>query len=73
MDTLNTKNFTIEIDINNGTGWFEHTRLGDHCGGGLWFDAYTLSDYDGVYELPKEVADGIIKMGFNIGDMYPDL
>lgn len=60
---LNTKNFEIAIDTDKRYGYFEHTELGDGCGGGLWFelvdDKLSLFDYDGVYALPKEVRDAL--------------
>jgi hypothetical protein len=32
---------------------------------GLWFENNSLTDYDGCYELPKKVIEGIELMGFN--------
>lgn len=47
-------------------GWFEHSELGDECGGGLWFEGMTLVDYDGVYSLPEDVIDACEMLGFNM-------
>jgi hypothetical protein len=58
---LGTQNFTVCVDTNKKYGWFEHDRLGDDCGGGLWFDKnLTLEDYDGVYDLPSEVKNVLV-------------
>jgi len=54
--SLGTQNFDVKVDPVAKYGYFEHNELGDECGGGLWFDdEMFLRDYDGVYELPKEV------------------
>jgi hypothetical protein len=54
------------IDTIQNYGWFERYRMGkkeDHymSEGGLWFVQHKYSgiellDYDGVYELPKDLA-----------------
>jgi hypothetical protein len=63
--TLNTKNFEIAIDTTSLYGYFEHQTYGEELGGGLWFDASgELIDYDGVYELPKEVATALKENGY---------
>lgn len=53
----------IAIDSAEQYGWFEHDDTG--AGGGLWFESNELVDYDGVYELPLSVIEGIEKLGFN--------
>jgi hypothetical protein len=64
---INTKNYEILLDV-SGTKWrgcFEHTTLGDESAGELWYDdKKNLHDYDGVYELPKEVRDALKADGF---------
>jgi len=61
---LGTQNYSIEIDTKAKYGYFEHDRLGDQSGGGLWFDKnLTLTDYDGVYDLPSEVRNVLIMFG----------
>lgn len=57
--------FEIAIDKKEQYGYFEHDKFGDEFGGGLWFVNNELEDFDGVYELPKEVIEGIEKLGFN--------
>jgi hypothetical protein len=43
-------------------GYFEHQITG--CSGSLEFEGKTLVDYDGVYELPKRVIQGLRNLGF---------
>lgn len=63
---LNTKHFMILIDTNACYGYFEHDHYGDGVAGGLWFDPdKVLLDYDGVFELPKEVEEALIKEGYD--------
>lgn len=64
--SLNTKNFEIKIDPENSYGYFEHNHVGDMCAGGLWFNNKTLVDYDGVFELPKEVTDALYEAQYNV-------
>lgn len=64
--TGNTKNYEIRLDMENLYGYFEHHRLGDEQGGGLWFgkpedelsciDNEEVSSEDFQYELVD--ADG---------------
>lgn len=37
--------------------------------GGLWFEDKVLVDYDGCYELPKEVAMAIKDLGYVVEDL----
>ncbi len=61
---LGTQNYTIGIDVKAKYGYFEHDRLGDQSGGGLWFDKdLVLQDYDGVFELPSEVKNILVMFG----------
>lgn len=75
---LPTKNFDIQIDEEACYGYFEHMHYGDECGGGLWFDKtengdLQLSDYDGVFSLPREVCDALSLHGFVVDSIYyPD-
>lgn len=66
---LSTPLYTIEIDTNEGYGYFEHNELGDEKAGGLWFDALRLSDYDGVWDLPKQVHAALTNAGYNLEDI----
>lgn len=61
-----TKNFGIMIAESDNYGYFEHHIHGDGCGGGLWFDGKELIDYDGVSDLPKEVARALKEQGFDV-------
>jgi hypothetical protein len=64
---IGTENYEIwlNIDTTGQRGYFEHTTLGDERAGGLWYDdKKNLTDYDGVYELPKEVREALIANGF---------
>ena len=62
---LSTENFTVLVDTDALYGYFEHNEYGDELGGGLWFDlAGELVDYDGVYELPKEVGLALCNAGY---------
>ena len=54
----------LEIDTAAGYGYFDHKDGSE--GGGLWFDGQELSDYDGVYELPKAVARTLIALGYTL-------
>jgi len=70
---ISTKNFTIQIDTQAKYGYFEHEKLGDGCAGGLWFDGsdttnLRLMDYDGVYELPREVLNKLVNERY----IHPD-
>ena len=68
---VETDNFTVEIfDDRPERGYFEHNLLGDECGGGLWFEGKNLIDYDGVFELPKEVIWAVRKLGFHVGEEF---
>jgi hypothetical protein len=62
---LGGQSYQIQISPKTKYGWFEHNELGDESGGGLWFDrGMCLIDYDGVYELPSEVKDTLIRFGY---------
>lgn len=64
---ITTDNFTVEIfDETQLRGYFEHEEYGDEYGGGLWFKGKNLVDYDGVFELPKEVIQALRDLGFYV-------
>ena len=69
MMKFQTKNFWIEI-LSPTKGYFEHEVEGDNCAGELIFDGYNLVDYDGVFELPKEVIQAIRDLGFYVGEEF---
>lgn len=69
---ISTKNFELKFDLDSEYGYFEHNKLGDECGGGIWLDTYMnaahqkvyiVSDYDGVFMLPTEVKDALLNFG----------
>ena len=66
---INTPLYTIQIDTKEQYGYFEHNELGDEKAGGLWFDGLRLSDYDGVFELPKQVHAALVNAGYNLEDI----
>ena len=68
---ITTDNFTVEIfDETPLRGYFEHEEYGDEYGGGLWFKGKNLVDYDGVFELPKEVIQALRDTGFYVGEEF---
>lgn len=58
----------VGIDSKAKYGYFEHSGSGS--GGGLWFEANELVDYDGVGVLPKSVIQAIRDLGFAVSDDY---
>lgn len=75
--------FDIQIDELKRYGFFEHEDLGDECGGGLWFEfehdehgertsdnRLYLTDYDGVFQLPKDVWLGLEQLGYVVEEAY---
>jgi len=70
------------VDTEANYGFFERIRIGlrhdeQLSEGGLWLgqDPYNgteLSDYDGVYELPKTVAFLLTRAGIYVGPDYTD-
>ncbi len=75
--------FEIQVDELARYGSFEHDQYGEELGGGLWFgfahdengdltsDARLhLEDYDGVYELPQHVWEGLEKLGYVVEDGF---
>ena len=45
-------------------GYFEHDVHGES--GGLWFTNGELTDYDGVFFIPKDVATAIRSLGYTV-------
>ena len=64
---LSTDRYTIEVDTASEYGYFQNDITGTE--GGLWFDGLRLSDYDGVFELPKQVHVALVNAGFNLEDI----
>jgi hypothetical protein len=63
---IETENFTLLLD--GQRGMFEHRETG--CGGGVWFEYNVLMDYDGVFQLPKEVIDTLRDNGFIVDEDF---
>jgi hypothetical protein len=64
---LSTDAYALEIDTAAQYGYFQNNTTGTE--GGLWFDGLRLSDYDGVYDLPKSVYTALVHAGFNLEDI----
>ncbi len=64
--------FEIELFLHEYKGMFEHHEEGEEYAGGLWFKdteddtGLELTDYDGVYVLPRSVAKSLIRFGVEI-------
>jgi hypothetical protein len=61
---------TVGIHEDGNTGWFEMYDLktgGEkwYCEGGLWIDDKTITDYDGVFSLPKCVEEKLNEWGYD--------
>lgn len=58
---------SVFIDTEEGTGHFEWCvdALGLYGSGTLAFEDKSLSGYDGVMCLPKQIIDCLIKLGYN--------
>lgn len=67
---LTGERFETKISPSTNYGYFEHHRLGDNCGGGLWFNGKELVDYDGTSFLPREVAKKLREAGYEVDDCY---
>ena len=63
---IETGSFTVGVSPTTNYGYFEHHDLGDEYGGGLWFNGNELIDYDGVFELPLEVIEGLEEHGYDM-------
>jgi len=61
-----TKNYNLWFEQANDYVYFEHDKEGDNDAGGMWFNNKELVDYDGVFELPKEVIEYMEKEGYNM-------
>ena len=64
---LSTERYTIQIDTAAQYGYFQNNNTGTE--GGLGFKDNTLIDYDGVFELPKEVHTALTNAGYNLEDI----
>jgi hypothetical protein len=75
-ENLNTGIHT-HLEMGDTYGWFERWRpKGNHddfvSSGGLWFEQQDgvvyLTDYDGVYDLPADVASMLKSWGVKLFD-----
>lgn len=69
---IQTENFTLYFGDSETQAYFEHDRLGDNCGGGLWFDEDGLMDYDGVFSLPQEVTNKLRELGIPVDTIFDE-
>jgi len=69
-EVLSVGDWEVRISPSTRYGYFEDIKNGSG-GGGLWFANNTLVDYDGVFELPKIVADVLSYYGYDLGDNEP--
>lgn len=69
-NTKSTIHIEIEAEDESGSrrGHFEWDveELEETEAGGLWFERNELIDYDGVFELPKQLIDHLKGAGFNM-------
>ena len=63
-EILEKGNWEVKISPTTQYGYFENVKTGG--GGGLWFDGPELVDYDGVFELPKDVVDMLSGAGYDV-------
>jgi hypothetical protein len=65
----------VIIGINNPDyGWFEvydESTGGEewYAEGGLWFDGKTVTEYDGVFALPRTVVSKLIELGYDVSEV----
>jgi hypothetical protein len=58
----------VAISPSSNYGYFEHDTSGRS--GGLWFKAKALTDYDGVFELPREVVKALRSEGYRVASEF---
>ena len=68
---VETTNVEVIVRLNGERGSFEfydEETGGEnwYAEGGLWFNGKELVDYDGIFELPKFVADKLEELGYDI-------
>ena len=63
-ESLEKGNWEVKISPTTQYGYFENVKTGS--GGGLWFEGRELIDYDGVFELPKDVIDILGGAGYDL-------
>lgn len=69
--TAQGEKFEVKVDAKAKYGCWERNTGGE---GGLWFAVedgkLALQDFDGAYELPKEVASTLRGMGLVVGSDF---
>jgi hypothetical protein len=70
-----TEHYEVKVDTAALYGYFEHHSEGDNQAGGLWFERLeggmlSLTDYDGMFELPGEVKAALLGMGFVVDEEF---
>lgn len=73
-ETKNKEN--VELKFDNGAwvsigsdNWECQSDEDDdetYCSGGLWFEGKSIVDYDGCFELPKEVKMALTHLGYDL-------
>jgi hypothetical protein len=76
--TLKTEDDVL-LEVTVGTndddyGWFEFYDIESggeewYAEGGLWFNDKTLTDYDGVFELPSFVTEKLKEWGYDVSEI----
>jgi hypothetical protein len=62
----------VTIGINSDTyGWFEFYDVESggsewYSEGGIWIENKTITDYDGIFALPKFITDKLAEIGYNV-------
>lgn len=67
---IHTKHYVVTVSSDGASGDFEHTVLGDECGGNLLFEDDALVDYDGVAVLPREVITALREHGITVDQEF---
>ncbi len=69
FNIIELKHYTIYPTDEDNRLYFEHNELGDESSGCMWFDINnlnTLVDYDGVFDLPKEIVRHMKSLGYDM-------
>jgi hypothetical protein len=65
----------VTVGVNDDDyGWFEFYDIESggeewYAEGGLWFNDKTLTDYDGVFELPSFVTEKLKEWGYDVSEI----
>ncbi len=60
----------VHVDTEKQYGCFENQEDGTE--GGLWFNNNELVDYDGVYEIPRQVVQALQGFKLNVDYVLED-